>query len=122
MPDPFRPEAAAVPKSTTSKDSLTSSTKTFKYTPINTPTFVPLAPPPAIPWNPRSLNSADDEALVRDNFPSPYDHKYYENGERRITGKEKAKIGWNFVVLVVVIVLTILGAGAGVGFTVKVRG
>jgi hypothetical protein len=66
-------------------------------------------------------SSADDEALVRENFPSPYDHKYYENGERRITGKEKAKMGWNFVVLVVVVVLTILGAGAGVAFTVKVR-
>ncbi|PMD51020.1 uncharacterized protein K444DRAFT_620203 [Hyaloscypha bicolor E] len=121
MPDPFRPEAAAVSKTTKSKDPFTSSTRTFKYTPINTPTSVPLAPPPAIPWNPRSLNSADDEALVRDNFPSPYDPKYYESGERQITGKDKAKMGGKFVVLIVVVVLTILGVGAGVGFTIKAR-
>src|ERR1700693_1442853 len=60
-------------------------------------------------------SSADDEALVRDNFPSPYDPKYYESGERRITGKEKAKMGGKFVVLIVVVVLTILGVGAGGG-------
>jgi hypothetical protein len=66
-------------------------------------------------------SSADDEALVRDNFPSPYDPKYYESGERRITGKNKAKMGGKFVVLIVVVVLTILGVGAGVGFTVKAR-
>jgi hypothetical protein len=66
-------------------------------------------------------SSADDEALVRDNFPSPYDPKYYESGERQITGKDKAKMGGKFVVLIVVVVLTILGVGAGVGFTIKAR-
>lgn len=51
---------------------------------------------------------------MRENFPSPYDRKVYENGHRKMSGKEKAKFGWQVVLLIIVVVLAILGVGAGV--------
>ena len=77
--------------------------------------ITPLSIPPAVPWNPRTLNTyTDEEALMREHLPTRHNPRVYENGHSKLSGMQKAKLGYNVIMLIVAIVLVVIGVSAGV--------